>query len=284
MVQPAHGNSREMSHQQTQYRIVRILNKIVSSLKVIVAVGGLVAVIMFEIPWFSGFFKKIDPADPNATILTLLTFVVVAIFFELRTLVDYSDGGLVRRHFEDPMDVYPVMLERIQSITRQNEKVIDVLGMTLYTAWPSIQFWLGRSELAGFTIRLAAVAFDDARLSPQVPAFWFRDARNNLDSALEYGRSASASKRRIKIETYGYDFSPSLHGYRLGNGDLFYSLLLWQPDGNLGYEGFSYEFVPHEDVSPSAEAIRGVFDSWFQRASRQEWTGSAALSQQQGSV
>ena len=244
-----------------------------SSLKVIVAAGGLIAVILFEIPWSSGLFKWINPGDPDGTILALLTVVVVAIFFELRSLVDDRENNSARRHFSDPMDVYPAMLERIQRITRQNEKIVDVLGITLYTAWPSIQFWLGRSDLAGFTIRLAAVAFDDARLSPQVPAFWFRDARNNLGSAREYGKSASAVKRGIKVETYGYDFAPVLHGYRLGNGDLFYSILMWQADGNLGYEGYSYEFVPHEDTSPSAEAVREVFESWFQRAREREWTG-----------
>lgn len=91
---------------------------------------------------------------------------------------------------------------------------------------------------------------------------------------MSFGKSASATQRRITIQTFGYDFAPALHGYRLGNGDLFYSIVLWQPDGNLGYEGFSYEFVPHEDHSPSAMAIRGVFESWFQRATQTAWNGT----------
>lgn len=268
------SGNRTLEYQQVQYRAIRVLNRILSSLKIVVAISGLIVVILFQIPWFNVFFAKIDPADPNATVLTLLTMVVVSIFFELRTLVDRSDNTSARRHFADPMDVYPVMLERLRGISRPEEKSIDVLGLTLFTAWPSIQFWLGRSELAGWTIRLTAVAHDGARLSPQVPTFWFRDARNNLNSAVEYGKSVLSVQRKIKIHAYGYDFAPSLHGYRLGNGDLFYSLLLWQEDGNLGYEGFSYEYVPREDTSPSAEAVRQVFESWFQRACKSEWTGN----------
>lgn len=270
------GGPQQFRQQQAQYRIVTILARVVSSMRVTIAGAGLFVVILFDIPWFNDYFVKLNPNNPDAVILTLVTVVIVSMFFEVRALANRLDDTSVGHHFADPMAVYPVLLERIRLIDRTDEKVLDVLGMTLYTAWPSIQFWLGRSDLAGWTIRLAAVAHEDHRLSPQVPAFWFRDARNNLDAAVSFGKSTSATQRQITIQTFGYDFAPALHGYRLGNGDLFYSIVLWQPDGNLGYEGFSYEFVPHEDHSPSAMAIRSVFESWFQRATQTAWSGTVS--------
>jgi hypothetical protein len=70
----------------------------------------------------------------------------------------------------------------------------------------------------------------------------------------------------IKIETYAYDFMPVIHGFRLGNGDLFYSILSWQADGKIGRESYSYQYIACDDNSTTALAIREIFDSWFERA------------------
>jgi hypothetical protein len=64
---------------------------------------------------------------------------------------------------------------------------------------------------------------------------------------------------------------PVVHGFRLGNGDLFFSTLSWDKNGKIGVGDYSYEHVPREDESPSAMATREVFSSWFQRAISQAW-------------
>ena len=65
---------------------------------------------------------------------------------------------------------------------------------------------------------------------------------------------ASALRRnKIILEAYGYGFAPTIHGFRLGNGDLFHSLLLWdEAIGQLSLDGYSYEFISCEDQSESA--------------------------------
>lgn len=84
------------------------------------------------------------------------------------------------------------MLERIKSIGRKEEKRLDVLGMTLCTAWP-------------------------------------------------------------------------------GNGDLFYSILMWDENHRISREIYSFEYQPAEDQSASAEWMREIFESWFTRACRDQW-------------
>jgi len=264
-----------LKKQRRKHWFKRVTRKTVFLGQTLLAIGALLLGVATRIPWLNEIIKKIGLNDPTAIMQTLTVVVIVSVFFELRSLTERDDPSAgQRRYFADPMDVYPVLMERIRSIKRQDQKTLDILGMTLYTAWPSIRFWLNRPDLASWTVRLAAVAHRERHLSNHVPQSWFRDSKANLDSVLENMQSSAIRANNIKLEPYGYDFMPSLHGYRLGNGDLFYSMLLWQPDGKLGFDGYSYEFVPAEDRSPAAEAKREVFDAWFMRAKKSPWTGA----------
>jgi hypothetical protein len=46
-------------------------------------------------------------------------------------------------------------------------------------------------------------------------------------------RSATNRKGLIVPEAYGYTFVPVVHGFRLGNGDLLWSILMWGADGRI---------------------------------------------------
>lgn len=270
MTEMTERESDALRRKQTSYRIKRASERVVSFLQILIAVVGLIAVILLNISWLDGPFKKIGINDPTAFTGAVVTVIVVSIFFDVRSLVTRRSEP-ENRHFSDPIEVYPLLLERIGRISRSEEKVLDVIGMTLYTAWPSIRFWLNRSDLSGWTVRFTAVMGEKPHLSKHVPVAWFHEAQTNLDNICDYAKSPMIQAQRIKLQAFSYDFMPSLHGYRLGNGDLFYSILLWQDDGKISIDGYSYEFVPSEDESSSAEAIRRVFDSWFKRATTTSW-------------
>lgn len=273
MAQLSEHEAQALRKRRIRWFLQRASERAISSVEIIVALGGLLVAILLSIPWLSGPFAKIGLTSSGNFSRDVLIIVVVSIFFEVRRLAG-DKPSTSPRHFPDPMDVYPVLLERARSITRKDEQTLDVLGMTLYTAWPSIRFWLNRSDLVGWTVRLTALGTNDKALSKHVPSSWFRDARANLESIAEYAQSPAAQQKNICLKPYVYDFMPSLHGYRLGNGDLFYSILYWRPDGLLSIDNFSYEFVPCEDSSPSAKAIRQVFQSWFDRATAVPWPGN----------
>ncbi|MFL6123750.1 hypothetical protein [Actinophytocola sp.] len=239
----------------------------------LVATGGLLLVVMLRIPWLTQVLNKIGFTDFGAVVQTIVVVILVSVFFDVRGIAERTEEKTVlSRHLADPMDVYPLLHERAKNITRPSDKQLDVLGMTLYTAWPSVRFLLNRPELNGWSVRLAALVHGERRLTPYVPKDWFRDSRTHLNSILACGRQAPIRERGIKLEPFGYDFMPAVHGFRLGNGDLFISLLLWQTDGKLGFEGYSYEFIPAEDRSPTAETAREVWDTWFTRAVTTPWS------------
>ncbi|MBO0808756.1 MAG: hypothetical protein J2P32_10705 [Actinobacteria bacterium] len=255
------------------HRIRHESERALSLLQVIVAAGGLIVVVLLSIPWLDGPLRKAGFTRPGPLSQAILTLVVVSIFFEVRRLAARKPASQ-RRHFSDPIDVYPVLLEHVQAIGRKEEKVLDVLGLTLYTAWPSIRFWLVRPELNGWTMRFTAIAAGSGELSAHLPGSSVRDAQANLDSIVDYADSDGGAGKNVTLKAFCYDFMPSLHGYRLGNGDLFYSILHWRPDGKLSLDDFSYEFVPRDDHSKSADSIREIFDSWFRRATVTEWRRS----------
>jgi hypothetical protein len=259
----------QLKRKQLSYLLRQTGSRLVDLLQPIIIFGGLVVTVLLKIPWLKDLRGHVGLADTDGATQTLIVLILASVYLEVRTLAQRMDQvGIEKMHLPDPMDVYPVLLDRAKSITRTEEMCLDVLGMSLYTAWPSIGFWLGRPELRGWTIRMAAPVKAEPGVAALVPTEWLHEARANLSQIRDAAQSPTVIKQNIKLEGFGYDFMPFLHGFRLGNGDLFYSLLMWSDDGKISREKYSYEFVPREDASPSADAAREVFDSWFKRACR----------------
>jgi hypothetical protein len=257
--------------------------RMLASVEATIALGGLVLAVLLQIPWLQGPLDRLG-LQSAGVVQTLLLFILVSVFFEVRKLANRSENLTEQRHFADPMDVYPVLHARAKAITRDEDKVLDVLGISLYTAWPTVGFWLNRPDMACWTVRLAAVVRVEDDMGRLIPERWFRESRTNLTDVVETSRSAVARNRKITLQAYGYDFMPVLHGFRLGNGDLFYSILCWGDDGKIGRDDYSYEFVPHEDLSATADAVRKVFDSWFFRATRMPWHPEPAVESTAGGL
>src|ERR1700733_6001335 len=131
MTEMTERESDALRRKQTSYRIKRTSERVVSFLQILIAVVGLIAVILLNISWLDGPFEKIGINDPTAFTGAVVTVIVVSIFFDVRSLVTRRSEP-ENRHFSDPIEVYPLLLERIGRISRSEEKVLDVIGMTLY--------------------------------------------------------------------------------------------------------------------------------------------------------
>jgi hypothetical protein len=170
-----------------------------------------------------------------------------------------------RRHFVDPITLYPFLVDRAESLVA-TDRTLDIIGMTLYTAWTTLKFWILRPETIDWSVRLAAVLDLEDRMTHWIPEGWREEADMYLADVVETSELRDVIARRVQLRAYAYDFVPTVHGYRLGNGDLFISFLKWQDDNRLGMRGYTYEFIPGTERSVSARAFRDLFDSWFERA------------------
>jgi hypothetical protein len=235
----------------------------------LVILGGVVVVLALQVPWLAAPLEHLGLEPATSTSEVVLLVVAGSIYFIVKEIRQHMNAGADRiEMLPNPIAVYPVLLDRASKVHRDEDKRLDVLGMTLYTAWPSIQFYIGQSTFANWTVRLCAVVEDSLN---NVPGGWVAESESNLQSIQSASMSAAITGNNVTLEAYGYDFMPVVHGFRLGNGDLFLSFLGWDEDGLIGRESYSYEFVPHEDESDAAQAKRTVFDSWFTRAMSRPW-------------
>jgi len=246
------------------------LERIWKRAEILAIVGAALLLLLLQIPWLRDAFKSAGLENSENLRTTIIVVIVTALFFEVldlaRGVTGLVDSG--RRFFADPLDVYPALIERAERIRSSKERTLDVLGMTLYTAWPSLCFWLERMDTANWHVRLAAMDDPAGKLDYWVPERWKEQSKANLEAIRAIAEEPALIQRGIAIEAYGYDFLPAVHGFRLGNGDVFISVLLWQPDGKLGYapRPYSYLLVPGTDQTDAAHAYRMIFDAWFTRA------------------
>lgn len=194
----------------------------------------------------------------------LLTSILLELWYVKRRLTPSPSG---RVHFSDPDEMYTALSEKAKAIQDAQQRKIDVVGMTLYSAWPVLSFLLARPDMHNWTVRLATIAPDAVAPLAWVPDDWTSESKANIKQIQTFAERQGAEHGH-RLEVIEYDFVPGVHGFRLGNGDVFVSVLLWQEDGRLGKPGFTYEYVPWDDPSSAAASARNLFDNWFERAVR----------------
>lgn len=186
----------------------RITTQATYHLKAVIAVGGLVIIILFQIPWLRPVFSKLGIDDSRPIGQVLLVVVAVSIFFDVRALQATKEAE--NAFFNDSMEVYPALFAKISSIHRPEEKRLDVIGMTLYTAWPSIKFRLQRSDMTGWKISFSGVILVDHKPNAQIPPTWYAASAASLADIVEFGQSPQANNLGNTFFAYGYDFMPSM--------------------------------------------------------------------------
>jgi len=239
--------------------------RIFDSVRVWAALVGALVLVLIQIPPVEGILENIGVENSARLRWGILTVLLLGVMLELRDVSKRATPDTAgRQHFSDPTDMYDALRTRAKSITKDQQCSLDVLGLTLYSAWPQLSFWLQRAEFQRWTVRLATLS-GGAEVSRWVPEEWLRESAH-FASVI---RDQAKTHPKPRLEVFEYDFVPSVHGFRLGNGDVFISQVLWQADGKIGKRGFSYEYIPNYEAGPAAEAFRNLFDNWFQRAMRE---------------
>lgn len=253
----------------------RILARALRWAEAVLVWGGLILVLLIQLPWFDVATSWMSEPAKSGAVTTVLAAILVVVYFEHRKTADTIEEvraampkpTLGRVHLATPMEVYPLLESRMRAVAAPSEKRLDIIGMTLYTAWPSLEFALSREYMDGWTLRFAAVGSGSSS-SVGLPQAWPEEARQNMAKVEIASGAASFAARGIVLRSFSYDYTPALHGFRLANGDLFLSVLKWGPEQDVTLEGYSYDFTPAEDKSEQANAARKLFDSWFERAVR----------------
>jgi len=230
----------------------------------VVIVISVVLLILFRIPWTSSFLGKfgLEMARQDGLIIVVVLAALYARVSELSKRI--RSRYPTRRVLRGPMEVYPILTTLINKTKTSRKKTLQVIGMNLKTAWPSINMLIQNGQLDGWSIEFATyVGSNSAEAASET---WANESQKNIDSILRESRSNEAASRQLTLTAYKYNFSPAVHGFRLGNGDLFISTLRRHPCGNLTLRGYTYNYILNSDMSEEAIAARELFESWWKSA------------------
>jgi uncharacterized membrane protein len=232
---------------------------------VALAVAGML--LLLQLPGIEDVAEKIGLENSTRLRTAVGILVLSSILLEVWQLNRRVTPAITgKQHYSDPNEMYNALIEKAAEINNPEQRRIEVLGLTLFSAWPQLEFFLERPGVSGWTVRLAALAKDAGAPRQWVPKTWPRESATTV-AQVEQFKLGWAVDHNHTIEVFEYHFTPVVHGFRLGTGDVFLSTLRWQ-DGRLGKHRFPYDYVPASDISAEADAARALFGNWFDRAVR----------------
>lgn len=262
------GNGRRRS--SILHRLVDRLERFIEDGQAGLAIAVGVFLLLVQIPPVERLVE--DSGLDNSTQLRTAVGVIIlsSILLELRQLrrrITPAISG--REHYPDSSEMYDRLKEKLAGIANQDANrehwSIEVLGLTLDSAWPVLEPFLERPGVHNWSVRLATMASDAAAPREWVPEGWPKESETTVGQIQEF-RGRQRKKHHHDIEVFEYDFIPVVHGFKLGNGDIFLSTLRWRDDGILGEHSFVYDYFPVHDVSAEAAAARELLKNWFERA------------------
>jgi hypothetical protein len=168
----------------------------------------------------------------------------------------FTDIGSVIRHVQS----------RSHKLHRRDRR-LEVLGLTLNTAWPQLITWLISSRTSHWRIKLYCLDPDFLRSCAELPDHWADEAersRGRINRTLQNEEHA-IQEQQMQLSVEYYACVPIVHGFRCGNGDVYISYLQWSPSGAPRPFEF-YELIPHDDNTERADYYRVLFDNWMERA------------------
>lgn len=231
---------------------------------VAIAVG--IGLVLLQVPGVQDVGEELGLDSSRELLIAVGALLLTSILLELRQLKQRVSPVITgRQHYSDPNEMYNALREKAGELTDPRHFEIEVLGLTLYSAWPQLESFLEGPGVDRWTVRLATLAEHSSAARQWVPETWPKESGTTVAQVKEF-MSRKGKDHHHTIEIYEYDFAPAVHGFRLGNGDVFISTLRWRDEGRLGKHRFPYDYVPAHDVSPEADAARALFENWFEQA------------------
>lgn len=205
-------------------------------------------------------------------IVALTATLLVTIISELKTSMTEMSKKLDKFSKESDSqiiengvrDVYPHLSKNLESIDNRNEKTLDVIGLTLYSAWPQLGPWIQSEKARHWKIRLFILNSDFINGNKLIKTAWKDEATSmkaRIEDFIEEFKE-TLSKKNIEISLVLYSNTPALHGFKLGDGSLYISFSHWSSRNIIDEPHYFYEFISCEDKSLRAKSYRNLFDNW----------------------
>jgi hypothetical protein len=212
------------------------------------------------------------------SLIGIVALVLGVNFLAMRQMAEHV--GSVRARLEkvpemeilqDHSRVYPYLRDLLINPPPGHARKLEVLGLTLYSAWPQLSVWLIGEELRDWEITLYSLSPSYIRDHADILAKdWAEEAEIIQEQIRKFPnvlKVLNLTDRRLKLELNCYSSFPGIHGFRIGQ-ELFVSFAHWSGDQD-GLILRPYQFYEHfaaSDTSIRASKYRDLFDNWITRA------------------
>jgi hypothetical protein len=222
--------------------------------------------ILLQVPGVEEVLERIGLENSTRLRTAFGVVLLGSILLELRQVKrNVMPTASGHEHYSDRKAMYTALIEKAAEVTESEHRQIDVLGLTLFSAWPELENFLERPGVNGWTVRLATLSRSAPPRELWIPDGWPRESETTVRQVMDF-EASQGIEHSHSIEVVEYELPPVVHGFRLGNGDIFLSTLKWREGGRLGKHRFPYDYFPAYDRSPTAVDARALFKSWFDQA------------------
>jgi len=125
---------------------------------------------------------------------------------------------------------------------------IDVLGLTLFSAWPvALEPQLQNEEIRNCVINLYLIDTAFAQKTPQLfRAEWLRDMESKPKEIAAFleENAERLQRNRVEVRLKPYAFFPGVHGFRTSDGHLMISFVHWAKQALDNPNQFYEIFLP----------------------------------------
>ncbi|HYK38065.1 hypothetical protein [Alloacidobacterium sp.] len=235
-------------------------------------------IVVWTIPYFRARLERIKWFDENSMLdVVALTLMLVMVLLarlhremgELSENLRQVAGAGSNLIPGGVGQVYVHLRTALESGGNRRGRSLDVLGLSLYTAWPQIYSWISDGLLHDIEITLYCMSPDFIRTqSSSISPDWGHHAQAQIDSIARF-QIESAEEIRDKSITLNlslYYCFPAIHGFRLENGEIFVAFSRWA--GSTGHRhladpNYFYERFRASDRTKRAEEYRLLFANWI---------------------
>lgn len=265
------ANKRESAKSRSLSAALKRLKTVWTDWQVFLASLFVVAFLLLQVAPVRELVSRL-PIDPEwlslSLLLPALLLVILWQLVEITGRLDAVESG--RRPIANSNDVPTLVL---QALSRSHSKRLDVVGITLRYGWVDVRRWIDSGHLRGWTVQLSAFTGEGAG----VPASWAQDSLHYLTDIHNFSNKTGFASKNVNLAAFEYKHPPVLHGYRLGNGDVWMAVVHWNKSGSaMRGAPHQYEYVPSEDVSEEAARKRALFESWMKASQSNKFVPEAS--------
>jgi hypothetical protein len=149
---------------------------------------------------------------------------------------------------------------------------LDVLGLTLYSAWPvALAPQIQNGDIQKCTVNLYLLDPEFVKKNRELfKDEWLTEVESKPAEIAAFVKEHEAllKQNQVTVNVKPYPFFPGIHGFRTSDGNVLISFLHWSSQKTVDNPNQFYEIFMPSDTSARGNAYRALFKNWVDRASR----------------